>query len=352
MRLLAQAGCEGAICQFFQDRGASDAVARFLDTVLSPWPRVLLIVVFAVLIRAVGRGLMERFARRAMEGERKDHLRRLRERVRDAVDGPGTLLPDVPSVRKAQRIRAMTDLAESLFTVLVWTVAVMMILSEFGVDVGPMIASAGILGIALGFGAQDLVKDFLSGVFMLAEDQYGVGDVIDVGEAVGEVAEISLRTTSIRGVDGTMWHVPNGEIRRVGNMSQEWARALLDIGVGYHTDIEHAVAVVERVAAEVATDDAYRPYFLAEPDVQGVQDLSADAILIRLVIKTTPGDQMKLSRELRRRIKEAFDAEGIEIPFPQRTIWVRNEAGDDAASALGVGDAPRVTQQGELRDQA
>ena len=334
MLVFAQEGCGGSICQFFLDRGASDAVARFLDSALSPWPRVLLVVVLAVVLRAIGLGLIERFSARAARNEGGSHLRRVSSRLRDAVDGdPVAVAEGSVTVRKATRIRAITDLAKSIFTVLVWTIAVMTILGEFGVDLAPMIASAGIVGVALGFGAQDLVKDFLSGLFMLAEDQYGLGDVIDAGEAAGVVEQISLRTTSLRSVDGTLWHIPNGEIRRVGNKSQEWARALLDIGVGYGTDIDRASQVIQEVADAVAADDAHRDTFLAAPEVWGVEDLSADAIVIRLVIKTTPGDQFKLARVLRLRIKDAFDREGIEIPFPQRTIWVRNDDEDAAQPA-------------------
>ena len=196
-------------------------------------------------------------------------------------------------------------------------------LSEFGVDLGPLIASAGIVGVAIGFGAQSLVRDFLSGIFMLVEDQFGVGDIIDVGDTAGVVEEVKLRTTKIRDVNGTLWHIPNGEIRRVANKSQEWARAVLDIEVSYDTDLGHASEVIKRVADEVWEEQIPEATILEEPEIWGVEALGASGISIRLVVKVDPSEQWATARILRRRIKDAFDAEGIEIPFPQRVVWLR-----------------------------
>jgi small conductance mechanosensitive channel len=211
--------------------------------------------------------------------------------------------------------------------VLIWTIAITMILGELGVNLGPLIAGAGIAGVAIGFGAQSLVKDFLSGIFMLVEDQYGVGDIIDVGEATGTVEAVTLRTTRIRSVEGTVWHVPNGTIDRVGNMSQQWARALLDVEVAYGTDIDEAQRVIKAVADGVAGDPEWRGRILEPPEVWGIESMGPDAMSIRLVVKTRPGDQFPVMRELRRRLSEAFLIEGIEMPFPQRSVWVRRDAG-------------------------
>ncbi|HSJ33789.1 MAG TPA: mechanosensitive ion channel family protein [Acidimicrobiia bacterium] len=262
-------------------------------------------------------------------------LRRLVRRVVRRMKGrpPGALSRSfadsqlMPSTRRVQRLDALGTVFSSVVGFVVWTIAIVTILgSTFGVNVGPLIAGAGILGVALGFGAQDLVKDVLSGMFMLVEDQYGVGDVIDVGEATGIVEGLGLRTTRIRDVTGTLWHVPNGEINRVGNMSQQWSRALLDIGVGYSANVDEAAAVIKGVADEMAAEEAYRTLFLDEPQIWGVESLSADAVVIRLVIKTKPGEQWPIARELRRRIKIALDEASIEIPFPQRTVWLRSES--------------------------
>jgi small conductance mechanosensitive channel len=227
--------------------------------------------------------------------------------------------------RVVQRAETIGLVLRSFVRIVVSVIAGVSILGTLGVNLGPLIAGAGIAGIALGFGAQSLVKDFLSGMFMLVEDQFGVGDIIDVGEASGTVEAVSLRTTRLRGVDGTLWHVPNGEIHRVGNKSQEWSRALLDIEVSYSTDLDQAQEIIKRVADDVWHHDPMRDSILAEPEVWGVETLGAHGVSIRLVVKTLPADQYKVMRRLRQRIKDAFDAEGIEIPFPQQTIWVRGD---------------------------
>jgi moderate conductance mechanosensitive channel len=252
------------------------------------------------------------------------------------------------SVRRAQRAEALGALASSVLSVVVWSVAVMLLLSTaFGISLAPLLAGAGILGIALGFGAQGLVSDFLAGIFMLAEDQYGVGDIIDVGDATGVVEGVSLRTTRVRDVTGTLWHVPNGQITRVGNMSQEWARALLDIGVAYGTDIDAVSELILTIATDMAHEADYQEIFLDEPQIWGVENLGSDSVDIRLVIKTQPGQQWAIARELRRRLKNAFDAAEVEIPFPQRTVWLRTEQ----AVALGGEDVPAF-EHGATDDDA
>jgi small conductance mechanosensitive channel len=189
--------------------------------------------------------------------------------------------------------------------------------------------------VALGFGAQSLVKDFLAGMFILIEDQYGVGDIVDVGElsatpVSGVVEAVSLRATRLRSVNGTVWHVPNGTILRVGNMSQQWARALLDVTVGYGADTDEAQAIIKRVADDVWQDPAWSGQVLEEPEVWGIEDLGADGVTIRLVVKTQPAEQFVVLRELRSRIKLALDDAGVEIPFPQRVVWVRRDPGTSA----------------------
>lgn len=263
-------------------------------------------------------------------------IRILRRAARRFISGAKAKRPDGSELgrdagasgRRNQRLEALSAVLNSIVSAVVWTVALLVVLgTTFGVNIAPFLAGAGIIGIAIGFGAQDLVKDFVSGVFMLVEDQYAVGDVIDVGDATGVVEKISLRTTRLRDVSGTVWHFPNGEIRRVGNLSQEWSRALLDIGIGYGSDIDQASRIIETVAAEMASEPTYSGLFLDAPEVWGVEDMAADSIVIRLVIKTVPGEQWAIGRELRRRIKMAFDEAGIEIPFPQRTVWLRHEQG-------------------------
>ena len=169
------------------------------------------------------------------------------------------------------------------------------------------------------------MKDFLSGLFMLVEDQYGVGDVIDVGDATGIVEEVTLRTTRLRDVTGTVWFFPNGEIRRVGNMSQQWARAVLDVEVAYDTDLDHAARVIKETADAVWQESREEATILEEPQVWGVQMLGASSVAIRLVVKTEPNEQWMAARVLNARLKKALDEAGIEIPFPQRVVWMRTE---------------------------
>ncbi len=306
--------------------------------------RILVIIVASAIVVRIGKGIVNRAVDRIRDPD-SGPIDRLRHR--DQLWDHDVREDGIAHQRRIRRADALGSVGKSIISVTVWTLSVFTILATVNINLGPYIAGLGIVGVALGFGAQDLVKDFISGMFMLLEDQYGVGDIIDSGEASGVVEGISLRTTRIRSVDGTLWFVPNGEIRRLGNMSQDWARALLDIGVAYDTDTDRAGEVIERVACDMAEEEEYAAKFLDTPEVWGVERLAADSIDLRLVIKTTPGDQYGIARELRRRIKHAFDAEGIEIPFAQRTLWIRSEQGEanpfdlasDATSDEGPADA-------------
>ena len=237
------------------------------------------------------------------------------ERLVDGVRSAGPA-----NVRALQRTETLGVVLRSIAKAVVGTLAVLVVLGEFGVQLGPLIAGAGIAGVALGFGAQSLVKDFLSGMFMIVEDQLGVGDIVDVGEASGLVEGVSLRTTRLRDVEGTVWHVPNGEIRRVGNKSQQWSRALLDVQVAFETDVDQATRAIKAAADEVWHSEDVGASVLEEPEVWGVEGFGPTGIAIRLVVKTQPADQWKVLRELRSRIKVALDREGIGFGF-QRIPW-------------------------------
>ncbi len=215
----------------------------------------------------------------------------------------------------------------------IWVIAGLMILGIVGIDLAPLLAGAGIAGVALGFGAQTLVKDCIAGLFMLMEDQYGIGDVVDLGEAVGVVEEISLRVTVLRGIDGTVWHVPNGVVQRVGNRSQLWSVAVIDVDVAYETDVERARELLQRAADEVCSRDDLADTVIEPPIVLGVESLGADGITLRLTVKVEPGTQWTLQRALREHVKTVFDAAAVEIPFPQRTVWIRSDAPDQASQS-------------------
>lgn len=228
--------------------------------------------------------------------------------------------------RRANRASTLGQLLKNVSSVVILSIAFLMILAEWGFNLAPLVAGAGIVGIALGFGAQALVSDFLSGVFMLLEDQYGVGDIIDLDGTEGTVEDVQLRVTRLRSVNGVVWWVRNGEVTRVGNMSQNWSRAVLDVGVAYDSDIARVRELMGDEANALYADEQWGTLLLEEPEVWGVESLGNDSIVIRLVLKTLPGEQWRVARELRERIKGRFDAEGVEIPFPQRTVWVRQEA--------------------------
>ncbi len=218
-------------------------------------------------------------------------VRWLLHRVVDRVirRAEGGVLPGInlaATTRRVQRAKTMGSLLKSIITGVLVAVFATMILSELGVNIAPIIASAGILGIALGFGAQSLVSDFLSGVFMILEDQYGVGDEIDLGEAVGTVEAVTLRITRLRDVNGTVWYVRNGEIMRVGNMSQNWARTVLDISVAYHEDLVRVRRILEEVAHDLWEDEDFKGGVIEEPSVWGVQELAADGVTVRVALKT------------------------------------------------------------------
>ncbi len=231
---------------------------------------------------------------------------------------------DAPQ-RASERAQTLAGVLTALAAVTIWVLTVLLVLGEVGLNLAPLIAGLGIVGGALGFGAQSLVSDLVSGLFMLAEDQYRVGDLLDVDGTVGTVERVGLRTTQIRTLDGTLWTVRNGEISKTGNFNRGWGRSVLDVGVAYGCDLRRAQEVIKTAAEEAYEDPAFKGVVKGEPEVWGVTDLGDDAVAIRLVCTTDAGAQWGLGRELRLRIKEALDREGIEIPFPQRTMWLRTE---------------------------
>ena len=278
--------------------------------------RVLVIVVLALVVRALLHRLVERVVQTAVQGTVPVALRPLRDRARGTVFEPTSLL----SERRRQRTETLGSVLRSIASFAVTAVAGAMVLSELGLDLTPVVASAGIVGVAVGFGAQNLVKDFLTGMFMLLEDQYGVGDVVDAGPATGTVEAVTLRTTRLRDVDGTVWHIRNGEIARVGNKSQGWARALLDVPLDLATDVPVVRALALEVAQGLCADDAFRDKVVEEPEVWGLEALGADGLLLRIAVKTAPLEQWAVERELRERLIKAFEEHGISIGVPQRAV--------------------------------
>ncbi len=311
-------------CDLILEWTGNASLAKALAAIVEPLFEVFIV----VLLMVIGRALLRRVVGMVVTQMKQPVGTNAFHKLADKVDGGHDARP-VSADRRKRRAESMGALMRSIGSAVIWTMGVLMILGAFNINLAPLIAGAGIVGVALGFGAQDLVKDFLSGVFMLIEDQYGVGDTVDVGDAAGIVEGISLRTTRIRDVEGRLWHVPNGEIRRVANSSQAWARALLDVDIAYGADIDDAIKVIEAAGRQMALEEKWDALFLEEPEVWGVQNLAADSIQLRIVIKTKAGEQFGVGRELRRRIKYALDAAEIEIPFQQRTIWLRSDDGTE-----------------------
>lgn len=315
-----------SLCNWVQDQTGNKTLANLADAFIGLPMAILGLVVLGLVLRFVFHRLVDRVVLRAEEGVLPDRVSRFGKRRRQQQDQSHTQeLRDLATqARRIQRAKTMGDLLKSVITGILIAVFGTMILSQVGVNIAPIIASAGIIGIALGFGAQSLVKDFLSGVFMIFEDQYGVGDVVDVGEATGTVEAVSLRVTRLRSLDGTVWYVPNGEILRVGNMSQNWSRAVIDVGVGYDEDLARVQRILREIAHDIWNDDDFRSLIIEEPEVTGVEAMMPDSITLRVLVKTQPLEQWGVGRELRQRIKARFDHEGIEMPFPQRVVWHRD----------------------------
>lgn len=318
MALLAQASPSeplrdacGADPRWLCERLFDLTETRFLARVghhLTPWVNAAIIVLAALLVNRIVRRAIKRTVRRLGQAERSPRLRALR--IKTGLEtSSGT-----PTIRREQRAQTIGDGLRSLASLIIGLIAFFAILATFGISLQAIVTGAGLLGVMLGFGAQNLLRDIIAGTFMIIEDQFGVGDVIDVGEATGTVEMLSLRTTRLRDVEGIVWHVPNGEVRRVGNKSQQWSRAVLDVPVAYDSDVDVAADAIKRAADSMWRDDRWATRILTEPEVLGVESIAATGITIRVAVKTLPAEQWHVARELRVRIKTELDAAGIERP--------------------------------------
>jgi moderate conductance mechanosensitive channel len=330
---------DNTLCRYVHQLTGSDWLAAASDWLIAKPAAILLLIVAGLVIRWLVHRLVDKVAEQAAEGTVPAVLQR------GAASQMFLEVAAVNSERRQQRARTMASLLKSITTGIVFAVVLFMAIAQLGYDIGPLIASAGILGVALGFGSQSLVKDFLSGIFMILEDQYGVGDVIDAGVATGTVESVGLRVTRLRDVNGTVWYVRNGEILRVGNMSQTWARTVLDIPVAYSEDLDRIRELLGGVAESLYSDPDYRRLILEKPEVWGVERWDPDGVIVRVVLKTAPLEQWKVAREMRERIKERFDAEGIEIPLPQRVVWHRGAAAGAAVPPAGAAGAPNPSAE-------
>jgi small conductance mechanosensitive channel len=278
--------------------------------------RILLILLGAVLSRWILMLLVARAVRSVEAGSRI--------KLKIASQLPDELSP-LANARLVQRTKTMGSVLNNFITWTVVILALTMVLSELGVAIGALAAGAGLVGAGIGFGAQSLIKDLISGLFIVAEDQYGVGDSVNLGEISGSVESVGLRVTQVRDVDGVLWYVRNGEILRVGNHSQGWARAVVDIALDYNTDIQKAKRVIEDTAAQVVSAPGNTEKVLGEPDVWGVHLLNGDQVVIRLVQKTKQGKADDIARDLREALKGNLDAAGIELASAKQSIFVSSK---------------------------
>jgi small-conductance mechanosensitive channel len=285
-----------------------DALTAFQDWMLDQGVLIVVTIVLALLARWA----LHRLIRRTVDTMSARATQRSAE-----TDARGNVLATTTGSsgeRQRARVQAVGSLLKSISTFVVGLVAALTVMSLIGLPLGPLIASAGVGGVAIGFGAQSLVKDFLSGIFMIFEDQYGVGDVVDTGEAIGTIEEVSLRITRLRDFDGTVWYVRNGEIIRIGNRSQGNGAAWVDMPVSYKEDIQQVLEIVREVCETFASDADWEPLLIEPPTVLGVDAITGQTVTVKVLAKTLAGENFGVQRELRARIKAAFDAHGIEGP--------------------------------------
>ena len=232
------------------------------------------------------------------------------------------VVPDRSMSKEAEikREDTLIRIFNGALSVLMITLVLLMVMQEIGFQIGPILAGAGIVGLAFGFGGQYLIRDLISGLFIILENQYRIGDVINIDSTGGLVEDISLRMTTLRDLDGTVHHIPHGEIKKVSNLSKNFARVNLDIGISYSTNLDHVIEVINRTGEELRNDPAFKDSIISPPKFVRVNDFADSAIMVKILGDTMPLKQWEITGELRKRLKIAFDKEGIEIPFPQRVI--------------------------------
>lgn len=298
--------------------------------------RIGLIVVGAVVLRSLLLLSVKRVVKTVISGVKPKASGRDGEQAKSA---PQSETSPLAKARVVQRARTMGTVLGNLITWSVSILAVTMVLSELGVAIGALIAGAGIVGAALGFGAQSLVRDLISGLFIVFEDQFGVGDSVDLGMATGVVETVGLRVTQVRDVEGVLWYVRNGEIIRVGNQSQGWSRVVLDVALPYEVDLAKAQSAIAAAANEVASRKEFKADIIGAPDVWGLQVLSGDSLVVRLVQQVRPAAQDNVARSLRLAVKEALDKSKIALASNKSPIFVQVGSSARSTSAAATKSA-------------
>lgn len=272
-------------------------ISGIQEWVLSHGIPIILILIGAFLVTKILRSAVNRFEKRFEKGA------------------------DLPSEME-KRAKTLTGLLNTTITVVVYTAAAMMVVTELGIAIGPLLAGAGIAGVAIGFGAQSLVKDVISGFFMLLENQIRVGDVVQVAGIAGLVESVNLRTTRLRDLEGKVHIIPNGIIDVASNFTKDWSRAVLEIGVAYKEDVDEVIAVLEEIGEELCNDPEWGDFILEPMSLLGLDSFGDSSVNIKLFFKTKPLKQWDIARQFRKRVKKVFDEKGIEIPFPHLTVYM------------------------------
>jgi moderate conductance mechanosensitive channel len=314
----------GIACRLAWDLSHSTTAAQVVQVYLGGpvgrAGRIVFIILVALIVRALTNRLINKVTERAAVTAAPAQPGGAVRRAGIAMHLPGT-------ERREQRARALGSILRSGVSVLVFGIAALMILGVLGFDLAPLLASTAVLGVALGFGAQNLVRDYLSGILMLVEDHYGVGDTINVQDVTGTVEAMTLLTTRLRDVNGVVWHIRNGTIEAVGNESQGWSRAVIDYPVAYSEDLDRIRQLMEHAAGSLYRERGWRKLMLEKPEVWGAQELSSKEVTMRIVAKTEPMRQWEVARELRARVKSALDLAGVEPAGPDTIIITAPEGG-------------------------
>jgi len=286
------------------------AILSFIETYEWLVRALIILVVGVIALWGVGK-VIDRVVDRVVSGVKVHH---------GAEDTKALESSPVEAMRQVQRARTLGTVLNAFSKWTIWIIVIIMVLTEFGVAVTPLIASVGILGAALGFGAQSLVKDMLNGLFMVFEDQLGIGDIVNLGQVTGVVERVGIRVTEVRDASGTLWFIRNGEVLQVGNFSKDWARIILDVPVPYTLDVDEAQEALLAAAKEFATESEWRRKVLEDPEMWGIESISHEALMVRLTIKVRAGEQFTLRRALHRYVKSALDRRGIDIPALNRMV--------------------------------
>jgi small-conductance mechanosensitive channel len=300
------------------------AILSFVETY--EWlVRALVILIVGVIALWSVSKVIDRVVDRVVSGVKLHH---------GAEDTKALEASPVEAMRQVQRARTLGIVLNAFAKWAIWIIVIIMVLTEFGVAVTPLIASVGILGAALGFGAQSLVKDMLNGLFMVFEDQLGIGDIVNLGQVTGVVERVGIRVTEVRDASGTLWFIRNGEVLQVGNFSKDWARIILDVPVPYTLDIDEAQDALLAAAKDFATQSEWRRKILEDPEMWGIESISHEALMVRLTIKVRAGEQFALRRALHRYVKSALDKRGIDLPALNRMVV------EDGSYRVGDAKAP------------